>query len=216
MAMKALIVQGGFPGHQPKETADIMAEALRKRGFEVEMSETLDAFKDTQKLAQLDLIVPHWTMGEIDKEQLNGLLRAVEKGVSVAGIHGGMGDAFRKQCQFQLMAGGQFVAHPGGGNVTYAVRMTGEKSPITEGLKDFSTTSEQYYLHVDPGNRVLATTNFGQVVMPVAWTRKHGKGHVYYCSLGHNAAHLAQPEVLELILRGFVWAAQQTAKAKQA
>ncbi len=203
---KALIVQGGWQGHQPKESAEIMAGALKEHGFEVEIAESLDAFKDLPT-NQVDLVVPQWTMGTITAEQLNPLLEAVRNGVGAAGIHGGMGDAFRQQTEYQFMVGGQWVAHPGGDGVTYDVHIEDTPSPITEGLSDFTVTSEQYYVHVDPGNTVLATTRFAEVAVPVAWTKHYGKGRVFYCSLGHQADVVAQPEVLELITRGLRWAA---------
>jgi len=209
----ALIVQGGWEGHEPREVAEVLAQALRENGFEVEISDTLDAFKDQEKLEQLDLIVPIWTMGTIMPEQLHPLLEAVRKGTGIAGVHGGMGDAFRSEPEYQYMVGGQWVAHPGGDGVTYEVHITDVPSPITEGLKDFTVTSEHYYLHVDPGNTVLATTRFGDVVMPVAWTKMYGQGRVFYCSLGHSADIVRQPEVLTLVTRGMIWAAEGKALA---
>lgn len=205
MVKRALIVQGGWEGHEPKEVAEILAQALRENGFLVEISDTLDAFKE-KDLKKLDLIVPIWTMGHIEPDQLNPLLEAVRNGTGVAGVHGGMADAFRDQPEYQYMVGGQWVAHPGGDGVTYEVNITDVPSPITEGLKDFTVTSEHYYMHVDPGNMVLATTRFGDVVMPVAWTKMYGRGRVFYCSLGHSADIVRQPEVLTLVTRGMIWA----------
>jgi len=205
---KALIVQGGWEGHEPRGVAEILAQALRENGFQVEASDTLDAFKDQEKLKKLDLIVPIWTMGTIEPDQLNPLLEAVRKGTGIAGVHGGMADAFRDQPEYQYMVGGQWVAHPGGDEVTYEVNITDVPSPITEGIKDFTVTSEHYYMHMDPGNTVLATTRFGDVMMPVAWTKMYGKGRVFYCSLGHSASIVRQPEVLTMVIRGMIWAAR--------
>ena len=204
---KALIVQGGWQGHEPKEVGDILASALKEHDFRVEISDTLDSFANLRKLRKLDLIVPQWTMGNISGEQLKPLLQAVSEGVGIAGLHGGMGDAFRNNTEYQFMVGGQWVAHPGGGGVTYEVSIVDQKHAITRGLKAFSVTSEQYYMHVDPGNHVLAVTCFGDTVMPVAWIRKSGKGRVFYSSLGHSAEVAAQPEVLEMMTRGMLWAA---------
>ena len=207
---KALIVAGGWKGHEPVEVAEILATGLKERGFDVEVSDTLDAYRDQEHLEAVDLIVPEWTMGTIDKDQLTPLLKAVENGTGIAGVHGGMADSFREATPYQFMVGGQWVAHPGGAGVTYEVNITDHEHPITKGVKDFTVTSEQYYMHVDPGNHVLATTNFGDVVMPVAWTRMHGKGRVFYCSVGPNADVTRKPEALELILRGMVWAASRS------
>ncbi|MCX6378726.1 MAG: hypothetical protein NT023_04500, partial [Armatimonadetes bacterium] len=61
MAYKALIVWGGWDGHQPKQVAEIFERVLTAKGFEVEVSDTLDAFLDSEKLKGLNLIVPVWT-----------------------------------------------------------------------------------------------------------------------------------------------------------
>jgi type 1 glutamine amidotransferase len=209
----ALIVWGGWDGHQPETFAERCAAMLRDAGLAVEVSPSLDALGPG--LEDLRLIVPIWTMGEIAPEQLSALLDAVAGGVGLAGFHGGMGDAFRTATEFQWMVGGQFVAHPDGIK-DYEVTIVDRESPITEGLDDFRVTSEQYYMHIDPSNHVLATTVFDPesapwvagTVMPVAWTRRWGQGRVFYSSIGHAPADLDVPEAGELLRRGMLWAAR--------
>ena len=111
--MKALIVWGGWDGHEPKEVAEIFRDLLAKEKFDVEVSDTLDAFVDAGRVKSMNLIVPVWTMGKISPEQLKPVLAAVEAGVGIAGCHGGMCDSFRETTEWQFMTGGQWVAHPG-------------------------------------------------------------------------------------------------------
>jgi hypothetical protein len=212
---KALVVVGGWEGHEPKQCADVFVPLLRERGFEVEVSHTLDSYLDREKMMALSLIVPIWTMGEIGNDQEKGLLEAIKSGVGVAGWHGGMCDAFRQHTEYQFMTGGQWVSHPD--NITdYVVNIIDHEDPITKGLSDFRVHSEQYYLHVDPSNKVLATTSFNSpnapwingAVMPVVWKRMWGKGRVFYSSLGHVAADFGVPEAKEIQIRGMVWAAR--------
>lgn len=213
----ALIVWGGWDGHEPKQVAEVLAGQLEANAFEVTVSDTLDACADAKKLAALDLIVPVVTMSEVGKEQLAGLLGAVRGGVGLAGIHGGMCDSFRTQTEYQFMCGGQFVAHPGG-IITYTVHPVDCEDPVMADLDDFQVTSEQYYLHVDPSNYVLATTTFSGehgdmdwiagCEMPVVWKRQYGKGRVFYSSLGHVAKDFDVPEALAIITRGMLWAAR--------
>jgi hypothetical protein len=210
----ALFVWGGWEGHQPKKCVDIFASWLEKQGFDVEISSTLDSYLDAENLKSLDLIVQVYTMASITPEQEKGLLKAVKSGVGIAGWHGGLGDSFRQNTAYQFMVGGQWVAHPGG-IIDYEVNITKKEHPITQGLSDFKMHSEQYYMHVDPINNVLATTTFsGQyapwingVVMPVVWTKKYGKGRVFYTSLGHVAKDFDVPEAREIVQRGMLWAA---------
>jgi type 1 glutamine amidotransferase len=154
-------------------------------------------------------------MGTIEPGPLAALHDAVVSGVGLAGFHGGMGDAFRDATDFHFMVGGQFVAHPDDIK-DYDVAIADHDHEITRGLGDFSVRSEQYYLHVDPAVHVLATTVFepesapwvAGTVMPVAWTRRHGEGRVFYSSLGHQPADLDVPEARELLRRGMLWAAR--------
>ena len=223
MAQKALIVWGGWNGHEPKEVAEIFRDVLTREKFQVEVSDTLDAFLDAARLQALDLIVPVWTMGKITPEQLNPVLEAVKSGVGIAGCHGGMCDSFREATEWQFMTGGQWVAHPGNDGTQYTVQIAKVKNPIIEGMKDFQVVSEQYYMHVDPAVKVLATTRFpvadgphvtnGVVEMPVVWTKTYGRGRVFYNSLGHQANIVAMPQVLELMTRGFRWAARANSAA---
>ncbi len=217
MAGRVLIVYGGWEGHRPKESADVLRHALASEGFEVRLSDSLDAFND-KELADVRLIVPHWTMGRITPDQLNAVLSAVESGRSgLAGIHGGVCDAFRDTPEWHFLTGGQWVAHPGNDGTRYRVNIAPAPHPVTEGVADFDVASEQYYMHVDPAVRVLATTRFpvaggphvpnGAVDMPVLWTKLYGRGRVFYSSIGHTPQAIAAEPHLTLLRRGFRWAA---------
>jgi type 1 glutamine amidotransferase len=218
VARKALIVWGGWEGHQPREVAEILRRVLSEENFEVEVSDTLDALIDRHKLMSMSLFVPVWTMGKISKEQAQPVFEAVQSGVGIAGCHGGMCDSFRENTEWQFMTGGQWVAHPGNDGTKYQVKIGPAKSRITDGIKDFDVSSEQYYMHVDPAVKVLATTRFpvaegphapnGPVDMPVVWTKQYGKGRVFYDSLGHQANVVAMEPNLTIMRRGFLWAAR--------
>jgi uncharacterized protein len=214
-AKTALFIYGGWDGHQPKEAAALFSGLLRDAGYEVEVSDTLDSLLDTEKIMNLSLIVPVWTMGTITPEQLNSLLIAVRSGVGVGGWHGTMGDSFRVECDYQFMVGGQFVGHPGN-HIDYRVNIARHDDPITSGIADFDMHSEQYYMHVDPSNEVLATTTFSGehaawiagCVMPVVWKRRYGEGRVFYSSLGHDMRDFNVAEAVEITRRGLLWTAR--------
>ena len=211
----ALFVCGGWKGHEPEKSAGIFASFLQERGYRVEISHTLDSYLDEERMNSLDLVVQVLSMGEITGEQERGLLEAVKCGTGLAGWHGGLADSFRDNPNFQFMVGGQFVAHPGG-IVEYEVNIADREDPITTGLEDFRMRSEQYYVHVDPHNEVLATTAFkGEyapwiegAVVPVAWKKRWGEGKVFYCSLGHVAQDFDVPEVRKIVERGMLWASK--------
>jgi hypothetical protein len=210
-----LVVWGGWDGHEPKQCVDVFVPFLRESGYQVEVADTLDAYLDSERMRSLSLIVPVWTMGTIEREQEHGLLEAVASGVGIAGWHGGMGDSFRDNTEYQFMVGGQWVAHPGG-VIDHEVNITKPDDPIVAGISDFKMHSEQYYMHVDPSNEVLATTTFGGehapwiegAVMPVVWKRMWGKGRVFYTSLGHVACDFDVPETRTIVQRGMLWASR--------
>ena len=214
VSKKAFITWGGWNGHEPQQTAAIFEDVLVTEGFDVEVTDSLDRLVDEDFMGHQDLIIPIWTMSQISNEQERGLLNAIRNGSGCAGWHGGMGDSFRNNVEYQFMVGGQFICHPGG-IIDYEVNIASE-DPIVAGLSDFAMKSEQYYMHVDPSNEVLATTTFSgnywgidwvkNVVMPVCWKRSYGEVLVFYSSLGHVASDFDVPEAKEIMRRGCLWA----------
>lgn len=214
---KALIVRGGWDGHQPIEVSQVFEKLLIKEDFEVDIYEDLNVFESLKNIMKYSLIIPVYSMSEIKDEYVQNICAAVESGVSLAGCHGGMCDSFRNSTKWQFLTGSQWVEHPGNDGIEYEVNIVkSSSSPIVEGIDDFKVKTEHYYLHIDPVVNVLATTSFplapgphsanGPVLMPIAYTKKWGKGRVFYTSLGHHADIFDIPEASELIRRGFLWA----------
>ena len=211
---EALIVWGGWSGHEPEKGAEVCREMLEQAGFKVYVETTTEAFADPA-IRDMSLIVPIYTMSKIEKEEVQNLTAAVRGGVGLAGYHGGMCDAFRDAVEYQFMCGGQWVAHPGN-VIEYRVDVTRPDDPVMQGIASFDYRSEQYYLHVDPANEVLATTTFSGehapwtkgVVMPVAWKKRYGEGRVFYSALGHVASEFEVPQMKEILRRGMLWAAR--------
>jgi hypothetical protein len=211
---QALIIWGGWHGHEPEQCAAIVADMLETEGFKVRVETSAQAFADPV-LADLSLIVPICTQSTISREQADNFSRAVAGGTGLAGFHGGMGDAFRDSTAYQFMCGGQWVAHPGN-IIDYRVNISRRDDQVMAGIDDFDYRSEQYYMHVDPSNDVLATTTFSGahapwidgVVMPVVWKRRHGQGRVFYSSLGHVAREFDVPQMRTIFQRGMLWAAR--------
>lgn len=211
---QALIVWGGWHGHEPEQCAHIVRDMLLRNRYDVRIETQTRAFADPE-LARLDLIIPIYTMSKIEKDECANLSAAVRGGVGLAGFHGGMCDAFRDAVEYQFMCGGQWVAHPGG-VIDFRVNVIRPDDPVMAGLSDFDYHSEQYYMHVDPSNDVLATTTFGGehapwvegVVMPVVWKRRHGAGRVFYSALGHVSKEFDVHEMRTLFERGMLWASR--------
>lgn len=213
----ALITWGGWDGHQPDKVAAVLDGMLAEAGIKTTVTDTLTCFDDAEALQTFDLIVPVWTMSEITRDMATNVSEAVARGTGIAGCHGGMCDAFRGSPLWQFITGANWVAHPGGDGVKHRVNIVSD-DPLVAGIADFDVETEQYYLHFDPANKVLATTRTdvvtwyhspnGPVDMPVAWTRAWGLGRVYYNALGHQANVIATGPAYEMLRRGLLWAAE--------
>ncbi len=210
---KILFTYGGWKGHEPDQSLDLFKPWLENEGAEVDAHNNLEPYADAKYMSGIDLVIQTFTMAEITGDQEKGLLKAVKEGCGLAGWHGGLCDSFRNNTEYQFMTGGQWVAHPGG-VIDYSVRLTDQEDPVTSGLSDFDMHSEQYYLHVDPNMKVLATTTFsdehadwiGGCTMPVVWKKMYGTGRIFYSSLGHVMKDFKVPEALEIMQRGIKWA----------
>jgi type 1 glutamine amidotransferase len=219
---KALFLYGGWPGHRPYEVARWARGLLDELGFDVD--EITDPHRLEDDLTAYDLIVLGWTQAttteDLSDRAEQSLLRAVEQGTGVAGWHG-MAASFRASLPYHLVIGGAFIEHPGGEGtrVPYEVRRTSDH-PVMSGVEDFRVASEQYYMHVDPSNTVIAETTFSGehfpwidgLVMPVAWVRSWGEGRIFYTAVGHYLDDLTAEPTTRMVRQGMAWAARKDAE----
>jgi|TARA_A200000159_G_scaffold164917_1_gene197400 type 1 glutamine amidotransferase len=208
-----LIVYGGWKGHQPEVFAKKIASWLENQKANVILSESTASYLEKELMQSLDLVIQHITMSKMSNRESKGLRDAIARGVGLAGCHGGLGDSFRNDTEYQYMVGGQFVKHPGG-QVDYKVTISNTSDPVTAGINDFNLKTEQYYMHYDPNIEILATTSFSGkqdawidgVEMPVVWKKNYGKGRVFYSALGHSEDIFDIPEVWNIMTQGIEWA----------
>ena len=228
----ALIVRGGWDGHQPVETTGSFIPFLESNGFAVRIEESTAIYLDADYLASVDLIVQVNTMSTIEKDELAGLQQAVLDGTGMGGWHGGIADAYRNSADYLHMIGGQFAHHAGkdpaertgeqsDNYIPYTVHITelGQRHPITAGIADFDLVTEQYWVLSDEYNDVLATTTQEvrpwdawnrPVTAPAIWTRQWGKGRIFVSAPGHRLEIVDNPNVRTIIERGLLWAARST------
>ena len=227
MKRKAMILCGGWDGHEPKLLTGRFKKFLESEDFEVAVEENLEVLQDLVRLKEQDLFIPIWTMCKenLPKPYFEPIAEAIGSGVGLAGCHGGMCDAFRNNVLWQFITGANWVAHPGCDGTKHRINIISKSNPLTEGIKDFDVSSEQYYLQTDAANEVLATTRFptvkwyhsanGEVDVPQVWTRKWGHGRVFYNALGHHNDVFDIPEAWELMKRGLLWAAESKRIARE-
>jgi type 1 glutamine amidotransferase len=227
----ALVVRGGWAGHAPVEATDLFVPFLREAGFEVRVSDSLEAYADAEAMAGTDLVVQCWTMGEITGEQLAGLTAAVRAGTGFAGWHGGIADSFRSSSDYLHLVGGQFATHPSrpaedcvpgaqeNNYLRHRIEIVPARAdhPIVAGIADFELETEQYWVLTDGYSDVLATTTHPArpdqpwhrpVTCPAVWTREWGAGRVFVATPGHQPDILADENVRTIVERGLLWAAR--------
>lgn len=210
----ALVVWGGLELHEPEKGAHIVREILEGEGFEVTVTGDYTALGGAD-VGSYDLIVPQITGGELDRENSIRFCAAIEAGTGLAGFHHALATSFPGNARMRFLGGCTFATHPGD-IISYRVDPKPTGDPIMAGIASFEHTSEQYYMHVDPGVEVLATTTFSGehapwikgVVMPVAWKKMYGAGRVFYSSLGHRATEFENPNMATMLRRGINWAAR--------
>ncbi|MET0992448.1 MAG: ThuA domain-containing protein [Lacisediminihabitans sp.] len=230
MATSALVVRGGWDGHQPVETTELFIPHLQAHGFEVRVEESSAVYADADVMARVDLILQVNTMSSIEPDEFAGLQRAVLNGAGLAGWHGGIADSYRDNADYLHMIGGQFAHHAGkdpaertgeqsDNYIPYTVHITdyGRTHPITEGIADFDLVTEQYWVLSDEYNDVLATTTQAvrpwdawnrPVTAPAIWTRHWGDGRIFVSAPGHRLEIVEHPSVRTIIERGLLWAAR--------
>lgn len=226
----ALIVRGGWDGHQPIETTERFIPFLKESGYDVRVEESPKIYADPEYMATVDLIVQCNTMSTIEKDEFRGLRAAVEAGAGMAGWHGGIADSYRNESDYLHMIGGSFACHPGkhpdectgeqsDNYVPYRVNMlpAAADHPITQGIGDFDLVTEQYWVLADDYIDVLATTTQAvrewdawnrPVTSPAIWTRQWGKGRIFVATPGHRVEVLDDPNVRTIIERGMLWASR--------
>jgi type 1 glutamine amidotransferase len=228
---RALVVRGGWEGHQPVEATDLFIPYLEKQGFTVRVADSPAPYADAALMAGTDLVVQCMTMSTIEKDQLAGLIAAVEAGTGLAGWHGGIADSYRASSDYLQLIGGQFAAHaarsaPGertgeqsDNYVPHRITMTPAAAdhPITRGIGDFDLVTEQYWVLTDDYVDVLATTTTAvrpwgawhrPITAPAVWTRRWGRGRIFVATPGHRVDVLQDPNVRTIVERGLLWAAR--------
>ena len=226
----ALVVRGGWDGHQPTEATDLFIPHLEANGFSVRIEEGPKIYADPEYMATVDLVVQCNTMTTIERDEFEGLRAAIEAGTGLAGWHGGIADSYRNNSDYLHLIGGQFACHPGKhpeervGDATdnflnYRIEMLPAAAghPITAGIGDFELTTEQYWVLTDDYIDVLATTTLPArewdawtrpVTAPAIWTRHWGAGKIFVATPGHSVEVLQDKNVKTIIERGMLWASR--------
>jgi len=218
--MRALFV-GGCPApyHRIEESEPPVRVALEAIGYDVTSTGIRhpDGTEDwtgdyaaltAESLAEYDLVVLHTTGTETHGADVAALIAWVRNGGALVGIHNAA-DSFTTDTDYVGMIGARFRTHPA--QLEIAVEYTADHA-VTRGLEPFSVVDELYlFVDYDPARVTLLaqTRSFDDDgPVPLCWVREEGAGRVFYLSLGHNGATLADPSWRALFHRGVAWATE--------
>ncbi|HEV2123824.1 MAG TPA: ThuA domain-containing protein [Chloroflexota bacterium] len=206
------------PGIEDALAAERATPWLEEMGIAV--TRTKDRARWTREgLAQYQLFMP-WLMPQWDvaknahehiaPEEAEVVASFVRNGGGLFAFHGAT--VVPKPAEYEAyvdVLGTRFKSHPK--YQEFDVRITRPDHPITRGLKDFRTSDELYiHLPLAPDAEVLATAEWEGETHPMAYTRRAGRGAVYYLALGHDQATWDHPAFKQLVVNGARWLFEQT------
>jgi uncharacterized protein len=143
------------------------------------------------------------TSGELrlDAAGKRRLLAYVRDGGGFVGTHSAA-DTFHRWPAFQRMLGAAFRTHPppGPGSVDVVDR-------AFTATRSFAITEEFYAFTRRAPLHVVARLRGGG---PLAWSRRYGRGRVFYDALGHFPATWSDPHQRQLVADGLRWAMKRS------
>lgn len=200
---------------------DEMFEPRNLKEFDavVMLNTTGDIFKPREMPKEAKLV-------EIVKERearlKQSLVDFVKSGKGLAGTHSAT-DTYHSWGEYNKMMGGTFAGHPWHQKVP--VMNLASNHPLNEMFSGngFDIVDEIYQFRADtalPTERkmllALDTQKMDEKdvkkggrkdgLYPVSWVSKYGKGHTFYCSLGHRDEIYYNPVVLKHYLAGIQYA----------
>jgi hypothetical protein len=183
---------------------------------------------------QFDAIVFINTVGVLfdDKELRASLLDFIAGGKGFVGLHAAAATFVEYPVYDQFPAFGQMLGgtenggHPWKPTETFIVKVDDPKSPLAamfkgQGLEisdevyQFQEPDLRERLHVllsidteksDTANRRFLPIRKEDKDFPVSWIKPHGKGRVFYTTLGHNPHIFWHPVILQHFLAGIQYA----------
>lgn len=165
-------------------------------------------------LAAHDVLCFASTSGELplDAAQKGSILEFVADGKGFVGIHGASATLYEWP-EYGDMLGAVFLKHPWKQPGTVIVE--DRDHPSTRHLPpSFKVEDEFYTFRNNPrdGVHVLLRADAASLAtdgdLPLAWTKAHGEGRVYYNALGHFDAGWEDADFQQQLRGGLRWAAR--------
>lgn len=226
----AILVFGKITGFRDSPSVNAAETALKgiatRHGWGIVFTDRGGVF-NAADLSRFDAVVWNNVSGDaLTIPQRAAFRKYVESGGGYAGIHGSGGDPqFFWNWYADTLIGARFIGHPMAPQFQEARVVVEDRAhPATHGLPGEWRMTEEWYsfdrsVRPLPRTRVLASLDettykpgegFGRKMAmgdhPIAWTRCLGKGRSFYTAIGHRPENYSQPESLQLLDQGILWA----------
>jgi hypothetical protein len=232
--LKALLVIGGCC-HDYAKQKDILKEGLEARAnLIVDIAYSPD--KNTKPALPIlgnpdyakgyDIVIHDECGADInDPDLIQAVLAPHKAGIPGVNLHCAMhcyrvGD-YRKAAEVGEPRGAWFEylglqSSGHGPQLPIAVAYSaGSKSPITRGLADWTTIKEEHYNNVQIYATATVLARGKQTVrekendFAVVWTNDYQGTRVFSTTIGHNNETVSDPQYLDLLARGLLWACKK-------
>lgn len=204
------------------KSIEVSVEAMKKlgkdRGFTVVATEETDLFTK-EKLAEFDAVLFLNSSGDVFNEEEEAAFKHyMQSGGGWVGVHLAAGTEMKHTIWpwFMELVGGRFTYHPKRQEATMII--TDTEDPTTRHLENpWRIYGEWYnYEHLNPNLHVLISMDetsydFGDKepmgdFHPLAWKHEFDGGRVFYTGLGHTEEEYRDPDFLEHLYQGILFA----------
>jgi len=184
-----------FTAEKAKWDSEIKPKAqAAQKEFDIAVRKELEKLSPAN-LAKVDAVIFANTTGDLPLPDNDGFVNWVKNGGAFIGMHSA-GDTFHKFPGYLEMIQAEFKTH--GPQVPADLVVADSAHPATAGLPNpFNLVQEEMYEFKDGSHDVSKVRSLLYLKhhpvqrdmdghFPVAWGRMHGKGRVFYTSLGHR------------------------------
>ncbi len=196
MAHNILIITGGqIPHHKYPESAEVMAEAL-KRLAGMTVTATRDAAA-AKNLSAYDALVLFTDGDYFDEAGLESIIRFVHGGKGLISIHTAAGTN-KSHAGFGQLIGSRINS---GAIVEHEAIVESPDHPIMHRIGNFRLDDEIHDLEKLADYQVLLSGYLQGVKQPLAYVKPAGAGKVVHFATGHAIAGLSHPEWQKIFVR---------------
>ena len=196
-----------FLGHESKhhnseELASILSRQYFKKGINITYTTNINDLNE-KTLKPYDGLILYANYDTISKDHAAVLLDFVKNGKGFIPLHCGS-YCFRNAPEVVAMIGGQFKEH---GYDSFPSVFRDNNNPLLKNVIPFYTKDETYiHTLLSPNIHVITERKEGDRNEPYTWTQNIGKGKVFYTAYGHDEITFNNPQFLQLVENGILWA----------